>query len=406
MFVDRVEIELQAGRGGDGCMSFRREKWVPRGGPDGGDGGHGASLILEAKLGVNSLAAFANRRFYRAKKGMPGEGALRHGRQGKDETLYVPPGTAVIDAQHGYIIKDLSHPGDKFVVARGGKGGHGNARFKSSTNQAPRERKLGEEGESRKVILELKSIADVGLVGKPNAGKSTLLSRISSARPEIADYPFTTKHPNLGIVILNEDQSFVMADIPGLIEGASEGVGLGHEFLKHVERAGLLVHLVEPEPVDGTEPLENYQAIRGELQHYDQSLGEREELLVVTKCEFESADDVANSLRETTGNDVLLISAQTGDGLTELKREIMRRVDLRRASLRAAGESPVLLRPDDLRQREDEDAVRRRNTPPHLAGPTSMLGGELHAQHVDDDMAEKHAAQHQQESESGNGDDD
>ena len=221
---------------------MRREKYVPRGGPDGGDGGHGASLVLEAKLGVNSLAAFANRKFYRAPKGQPGKGSMCYGKKGIDQYLYVPPGTTVIDAEQGFVIKDMKHHGDSFVIARGGRGGKGNVHFKSASNQAPREFTRGEEGESRTVILELKSIAEVGLVGKPNAGKSTLLSRITSARPENADYPFTTKHPNLGIVELDEARSFVLADIPGLIEGASDGVGLGHEFLRHIERAGSLVH--------------------------------------------------------------------------------------------------------------------------------------------------------------------
>ncbi|MEM9646185.1 MAG: GTPase ObgE [Planctomycetota bacterium] len=387
MFVDRVQIELLAGRGGDGCMSFRREKYVPRGGPDGGDGGRGASLILEAKLGVNSLSAFANRRFYRAAKGQPGQGSLRHGRIGRDETLYVPPGTTVIDAEHGFVIKDLAKPGDRFVVARGGKGGLGNARFKSSTNQAPRERTLGEEPESRKVILELKSIADVGLVGMPNAGKSTLLSRISSARPEIADYPFTTKFPNLGIVDVNSECSFVLADIPGLIEGASEGIGLGHEFLKHVERAGMLVHLVEPEPVDGSDPIQNYKAIRAELCEYDESLGEREELLVVTKCDCDRAAEVQAELADQTGQDVFMISAVTGIGLDELKREIMSRVEARRAMQVAAGEDVVILRPSDFAAVQKSSAKPKRR-PPHLAGPTSHLSNDLQSQDVNDSMAE------------------
>ncbi|TWU66251.1 MULTISPECIES: GTPase ObgE [Crateriforma] len=385
MFVDRVQIELQAGRGGDGCMSFRREKYVPRGGPDGGDGGNGGSLILEAKLGVNSLAAFANRHFYRAPKGQPGQGSMRHGRNGKDETLYVPPGTTVIDAQHGFVIKDLTQPGERFVIAHGGKGGHGNARFKSSTNQAPRHRTLGEEPESRAVILELRSIADVGLVGKPNAGKSTLLSRISSARPEIADYPFTTKHPNLGIVDVDMERSFVLADIPGLIEGASEGVGLGHEFLKHVERAGLLVHLVEPAPIDGTEPLQNYQAIREEICEYDASLGERDELLVVTKAELDGADDVARELSEQTGRQVHLISAMTGEGLDTLTDAIMQRVQQRRQALIDAGEDVVMLRPEDAKPTKGEKvAKRRRRVPPHLAGPTAQLSNDLQAKDFQD----------------------
>jgi GTP-binding protein len=374
MFVDRVQIELHAGRGGDGCMSMRREKYVPRGGPDGGDGGDGGSLILEAKLGVNSLAPFGHRKFFRAPKGQPGQGALRHGRSGRDQTLHVPPGTTVIDAEHGFVIKDLKHHGDAFVVARGGKGGKGNAHFKTSTNQAPREFTRGEDGESRTVILELKSIADVGLVGKPNAGKSTLLSRISSARPEIADYPFTTKHPNLGIVVVADERSFVLADIPGLIEGASDGVGLGHEFLRHVERTGLLVHLVEPEPIDATDPIENYRGIRTELAHYDASLAEREELVAVTKCELPAAAEVAEQLRRETGRDVFEISAVTGEGLERLCTAIMDQVQARRRALEEAGEAvPVLRESDQPAQR------KRRRVPPHLAGPTARLSNEMQA---------------------------
>lgn len=384
MFVDRVKIELHAGKGGDGCTSLRREKYVPRGGPDGGDGGDGASIILEARLGVNSLAAFANQRMYRAPKGQPGQGSLRHGRNGKDQRLFVPPGTTVIDAEHGFVIKDLKHPGDQFVVARGGKGGKGNAHFKSSTNRTPREWTPGEPGEVRDVLLELKSIADVGLVGKPNAGKSTLLSRLSSARPEIADYPFTTKHPNLGIVDVTAERSFVMADIPGLIEGASDGVGLGHEFLRHIERAGLLVHLVEPVPVDQTDPLENYRSIRAELCQYDESLGERDEMIVVTKCELDGAEAVAEALRDETAREVRLISAMTGEGLDELKREIMNRVQQRRDELIAAGEEVTLLRKDDL---PANTPSKSRRVPPHRAGPTAMLSDELQAKDFDDDRA-------------------
>ncbi|MEO1529372.1 MAG: GTPase ObgE [Planctomycetota bacterium] len=383
MFVDRVQIELLAGRGGDGCSSMRREKYVPRGGPDGGDGGHGGSLILQAKLGVNSLSAYANRRFYRAPKGQPGQGSMRHGRRGADQTLYVPPGTTVIDAEQGFVIKDLKQPGESFVIARGGKGGKGNAHFKSSTNQAPRQSTLGEEGESRNVILELKSIADVGLVGKPNAGKSTLLGCITSARPEIADYPFTTKHPNLGIVDIDNGRSFVLADIPGLIEGASEGIGLGHEFLRHVERAGLLVHLVEPEPVDETEPLENYLSIRNELKQYDEDLAARDEILAVTKCEFESAQAVADQLHEETGKPVFLISAVTGEGVQVLKEEIMTRVDARRAAMLDAGEEVPILRETD-----QPDRKRPRRVPPHLAGPTAQLSNDMQAKDFDESLGD------------------
>ncbi|MGB7346576.1 MAG: GTPase ObgE [Pirellulaceae bacterium] len=375
MFVDRVQIELHAGKGGDGCSSMRREKYIPRGGPDGGDGGVGSSIILEAKLGVNSLAAYAHRKFYRAPKGQPGQGAMCHGKRGRDQTLYVPPGTTVIDSEHGFVIKDLKQPGDRFVIARGGKGGRGNATFKTSTNRAPYEFTKGEPGESRSVILELKSIADVGLIGKPNAGKSTLLSRMSSARPEIADYPFTTKHPNLGIVDVDEDRSFVVADIPGLIEGASEGIGLGHEFLRHIERAGLLVHLVEPNPVDGTDPLQNYLGIRAELTEYDASLAERDEIVVVSKCEMDDADAVRQLLQESSQHEVFMISAMTGEGVKELVSEMMDRVHSRRERMIAAGEEVTILRSTDI----EPNTQSNRRLPPHLAGLTANMSNDKQA---------------------------
>ncbi|MCA9269144.1 MAG: GTPase ObgE, partial [Planctomycetales bacterium] len=279
MFVDRVIIEVQGGRGGDGCASFRREKYVPKGGPDGGDGGHGGSVILEAAPGVDSLSLLAHKKHWRAERGTAGSGSNRHGKSGQDIVLGVPPGTVVLDEAQGFVVKDLAAGGDRFIAAHGGKGGWGNVHFKSSTNRAPREHTQGAEGEVRRLILELKSIADVGLVGLPNAGKSTLLSRLSRARPEIADYPFTTKHPNLGRVQVDFERSFVLADIPGLIEGAHQGVGLGHEFLRHVERAGILVHLVEPAPVDGSDPLANYASIRNELVQYGHGLESRPEIV-------------------------------------------------------------------------------------------------------------------------------
>ena len=260
-FVDEVEIRAEAGKGGDGCVSFRREKFVPHGGPDGGDGGDGGSVILLAQEGVDSLTALAHAKLWKAKDGQPGGTANCHGSSAGDLIILVPPGTVVRDAKHGHVIKDLAAPGDRVTAAAGGKGGKGNMRFKSATNRAPRQHTPGDPGEARTLRLELKVIADVGLIGKPNAGKSTLLSRLSRARPEIAAYPFTTKHPYLGRVQIDIDRSFVMADIPGLIEGASQGVGLGHEFLRHVERAGILVHLVEPEPGDGSDPGANYRAI-------------------------------------------------------------------------------------------------------------------------------------------------
>ena len=318
MFVDRVTIEVQGGRGGDGCLSFRRERFIPRGGPDGGDGGNGGSVILRASEGANSLSNLAHKKRWRAEKGKHGQGSNKHGRRGETIVLEVPPGTVVMDAENGFVLKDLANAGDEVIAARGGKGGYGNTRYKSSTNQAPREHTPGEEGEHRLLTLELKSIADVGLVGLPNAGKSTLLSRLSRARPEIANYPFTTKHPNLGRVQIDLDDSFVMADIPGLIEGAHEGVGLGHEFLRHVERAGILVHLVEPMPVDGTDPIANYRSIRHELIEYGHELQQRPEIIAVTKAELPGADEVRDRLAEETGENVLLISAVTGQNLNQL----------------------------------------------------------------------------------------
>ncbi len=372
-------------KGGDGCSSLRREKYVPRGGPDGGDGGDGASIILEARVGVNSLAAYANQRMFRAPKGQPGQGSLRHGRKGRDQLLLVPPGTAVIDAEHQFVIKDLKREGDRFVVARGGKGGRGNAHFKNSTNRTPREFTAGEEGETRLVILELKSIADVGLIGKPNAGKSTLLSRLSSARPEIADYPFTTKHPNLGIVEVDADRSFVLADIPGLIEGASDGVGLGHEFLRHVERAGLLVHLVEPAPMDQTDPLENYRAIRTELREYEPSLADRDEIVVVTKSELGNAEEVRRGLQSEAQGDVFVVSSVTGDGLNDLIEEIMRRVQIRHEQLIASGEEPSASRETAGAATTEQRAKRR---PPHLSGPTASLSDDMQAKDFHTDPVE------------------
>lgn len=322
MFVDRVTIEVQGGKGGNGCMSFRREKYIPHGGPDGGDGGAGGSVVIVAKNGVNNLAALAHHRFWRAEAGSPGSGANKQGKSAEDLIIQVPPGTLIIDAKEQFTLKDLTNDGDQVIAAKGGAMGRGNAHFKSATNRAPRDTSPGGEGERRELILELKVIADVGLIGKPNAGKSTLLSRLTRARPAIADYPFTTKHPNLGIVNLDGDRQFVMADIPGLIEGAHDGAGLGHEFLRHIERAGILVHLVEPMPTDESDPFENYRVIRGELLQYDERLAQRPEILVVSKAELPGAAELRARLQEESGQEVLLISAVTGEGLNQLVRKI------------------------------------------------------------------------------------
>ncbi len=330
MFVDRVQIEVAAGNGGRGMCSFRREKYVPLGGPDGGDGGDGGSVILRAQAGVDSLAALAHRKQWRAEHGESGGPANCQGRNAADLTLLVPPGTIVVDESTGLVLKDLAAAGESIVAAKGGAGGWGNLHFKSSTNRAPRETTSGVKGEVRRLLLELKVIADVGLVGKPNAGKSTLLSRLSRARPEIADYAFTTKTPILGIVAISRDRTFVLADLPGLIEGAHAGVGLGHEFLRHVERAGILVHVVEPFPVDGSEPLANYRAIREELTRYDASLGERPEIVVMSKSELPDADAVRAGLAREIGRDVLGVSAVTGAGLDALLRAIVQELDRER----------------------------------------------------------------------------
>lgn len=322
MFVDRVTIEVQGGRGGNGCVSFRREKYIPHGGPDGGDGGSGGSVIVIAKSGVNNLAALAHHRFWRAGGGSPGSGANKHGKSAHDLVIEVPPGTLIMDSKGGFVLKDLACDGETVVAAKGGDGGRGNTHFKSSTNRAPRDSTPGGDGERRELILELKVIADVGVIGKPNAGKSTLLSRLSRARPQIADYPFTTKHPNLGIVRIDGDRQFVMADIPGLIEGAHAGAGLGHEFLRHIERAGILVHLVEPAPSDGSDPLENYRVIRDELAQYDADLAHRPEILAVSKAELPGAAELQAQLAAASGKETLLISAVTGQGLNTLVQRV------------------------------------------------------------------------------------
>ena len=332
MFVDRAQVEVAAGNGGNGIVSFRREKYVARGGPDGGDGGHGGSVILRAEAGVDSLAGLAHRKQWRAEHGRQGGPHNRQGRSARDLTLLVPPGTIVIDEASGLEIKDLAQAGDQIVAAKGGRGGRGNVHFKSSVNRAPRESTAGEPGESRRLTLELKVIADVGLVGLPNAGKSTLLSRLSRARPEIANYAFTTKAPMLGLVQVSLDRSFVLADLPGLIEGAHAGVGLGHEFLRHVERAGILVHVVEPLPVDGSDPVANYRQIRQELRLYDELLVGRPETIVVSKAELPGADEVRDRLAAETGLNVLAVSAVTGQGLDRLLAAVTRLLD------QAAGE--------------------------------------------------------------------
>ncbi|MCH2200513.1 MAG: GTPase ObgE [Fuerstiella sp.] len=327
MFVDQVLLYCQAGDGGNGCSSFRREKYVPRGGPDGGDGGNGGDVVIQADRNLGSLTNLTGRRHWNAERGGHGKGALRTGHTGNDTVILVPPGTLVSDADESHLLKDLQRHEDRVVVATGGYGGRGNKRFATSTHQAPRECEPGMPGEFRKVVLELKLIADVGLIGKPNAGKSTLLSRVSHASPDIAAYPFTTTYPNLGMVRLGYNHEYVLADIPGLIEGAHTGAGLGHEFLRHVERTRVLVHLVEPAPMDHSDPLDNYSQIRQELEKYNPQLANRPEIVCVTKAELPDAETCAELLRETSGGDVHVISAVTGHGIDALHQLIVHRLD-------------------------------------------------------------------------------
>jgi GTP-binding protein len=322
MFVDRVTIFVRGGDGGNGCLSFRREKYAPRGGPNGGDGGRGGHVIVRASEGHSNLAHLSFQRHWKAERGEHGQGSNCFGRGAVDLVIEVPPGTIIRDRDRGHVLRDLKRAGDSVIVARGGKGGHGNAHFKSSTNRAPRQVEHGHPGEERWISLELKVIADVGLIGLPNAGKSTLLSRISRAHPEIADYPFTTKYPNLGTVQVDGDRGFVVADIPGLIDGAHEGHGLGHEFLRHVERTRVLVHLVEATPIDGSDPAANYRAIRQELELYSPELACRPEVLVITKLDLTGGLDAVERIERDVCRASIGISAVTGRGIPQLVRRI------------------------------------------------------------------------------------
>src|SRR5262249_6134176 len=306
MFVDRVVIFVQGGDGGRGICSFRREKYVPRGGPDGGDGGDGGSVILRAVAGTDSLAAVVHQKHWRAERGGAGGPANRHGRRGDDLVIDGPPGTPIIDRDRGHVLRDLTEAGEQVTVAQGGRGGRGNRAFASPTNRTPRECQPGTPGEERWLILELKVIADAGLIGLPNAGKSTLLSRLSQATPEIADYPFTTKHPNLGAVSAGPDRTIILADLPGLIEGAHAGIGLGHEFLRHVERTRVLVHLVEPVPLDHGDPVNNYRVVRRELELHSKELAEKPEIVAVSKAELTGSKAVRDRMEQELGRDVLL----------------------------------------------------------------------------------------------------
>jgi len=336
MFIDEAKIYVKAGDGGNGCLAFRREKYVPRGGPSGGDGGRGGDVYMVANEQLNTLLHFRFNPEHKAQRGRHGEGSNCTGQDGEPVVLEVPVGTVVYDADTGEKLHDFAVPGEKVLMARGGRGGKGNARFATATHQAPTEHQPGRPGQERRLRLELKLLADAGLVGFPNAGKSTLISRISAARPKIADYPFTTLEPNLGVVQLDDFQSFVVADIPGLIEGAHLGHGLGTQFLRHIERTKLLVHLVDVSEGSGRDPVEDFETVMRELASFSEDLAKKPMLVVASKMDVAQDPGRVESLKrlaEERGLPYFEISSVTGKGLETLKHAIAERVLSERSTL-------------------------------------------------------------------------
>jgi GTP-binding protein len=361
-FVDEVSINVYAGKGGNGCMSFRREKYIEKGGPDGGDGGDGGSVIIEADESLNTMVDYRFQRNYRAHSGEAGRGRNCTGKSAEDLVLRVPVGTTIIDEDLGEVLGDLQHPGQRLLVAQGGFHGLGNARYKSSTNRAPRQTSPGSEGEFRSLKLELKVLADVGLLGLPNAGKSTLIRAVSSAKPKVADYPFTTLVPNLGVVGVDSHRSFVMADIPGLIEGASEGAGLGIRFLKHLTRNRILLHLIDMAPYDGVEPAEAALTIVRELERFSPTLAARERWLVLNKSDLLGADTFAErreAVLEALDWDgpVYEIAAISAQGTATLCGDLMNYLDECRA--REAADPELAREEQELQSRMQEEARQR-----------------------------------------------
>jgi len=326
-FVDEATIHAKAGDGGDGCVSFRREKYVPRGGPDGGDGGNGGDVLITADPNFSTLLDLVSKTEIRAGHGEPGRSRKQHGANGRNVLIRVPLGTVVHDEDTGLRLLDLTELGEPVALAKGGKGGRGNTCFKSAINQAPTQYERGQPGQARRIRLELKIVADVGLIGQPNAGKSTLLSRISAARPKVAPYPFTTLQPMVGIVETDDYRRFTVADLPGLIRGAHEGKGLGDEFLRHIERTRILVHVVDAAPLDGSDPLDNYHAIREEVRLHSAALADRPEIVAANKMDLEAAEAGLQRLRGGLDRDVLPISALTGSGLPELRARILQMLE-------------------------------------------------------------------------------
>ena len=339
MFIDRVKIKVKAGDGGNGVTAFRREKFIPRGGPSGGDGGVGGSIWMESDEGLNTLLHLRYNPEHKAERGRHGEGSNRYGKDGADAIVKVPVGTQVFDPESNELLFDFTEPGQRYLAAKGGKGGWGNSHFATSTRQAPKYHYNGRPGAERELQLELKLIADVGLVGFPNAGKSTLISVISAAKPKIADYPFTTLEPNLGVVDMGDFRTFVVADIPGLIEGASHGAGLGHRFLRHVERTKLILHLVDVSSLSGRDPVSDYEIINRELANYDADLAERPQIVVATKIDAIDEPERLEKLKKRAKNDrkpFFAISSVTNLGVKELVVAVAQMLDAETARHRDA----------------------------------------------------------------------
>ncbi len=357
MFVDQVEIEVSAGDGGNGAVTFRKEKYVPNGGPDGGDGGRGGCVIFEVDPHLSTLLDFRYKRHYKAERGGDGQHKNMYGKDGADLILKVPPGTAIYDRDTGALLADLTAPGEREVVAKGGAGGRGNAHFATSVQQAPKFAEKGEPGEHRSLRLELKLLADVGLLGYPSVGKSTLIAAVSAARPKIADYPFTTLIPNLGVVYMDNHQSFVMADLPGLIEGAHQGVGLGTQFLRHVERTRVLVHLLDVSGLSGRDPLDDFRVINRELSLYSEKMASLPQIVALNKMDVATDLESVRRLEQTLhdeGYPVYRISAATRQGLEPLLYAVWDQLERTKAEIAAQPAEPIV----HIRAERDRDLKR------------------------------------------------
>ncbi len=332
MFVDEAQIWVKAGDGGNGCLSFHREKFIAKGGPDGGDGGKGGDVYFVATQEKDTLLDFAGKHHWKAENGKEGQGSNKTGASGEDLTVKVPVGTMVYDTDIDLMIKDMNEPSKKVLICKGGKGGKGNKAFATSTNQAPRKTTRGKKGEERNLKLILKLIADAGLVGLPNAGKSTLVSRCSAAKPKIAEYPFTTLEPVLGIVDLPDFRRFVIADIPGIIEGAHSGSGLGLEFLRHIERTRILLHVLDVAPADGTDPVKNFHVINNELKEYSDKLSEKTQIVVANKIDLDPEGEKLNDIKSRLDKDIIPVSAVTGKGIEELSELLWKKIQETKAT--------------------------------------------------------------------------